>query len=153
MSKYPHSKIGIVYYVSGEYGDQPAIKIGISRGPAQRARQLRGELLAWHVGTGQTETDLHARFADCRLGGEWFSPTAALLTHITQIQAQNGGTTPDELTEALGLESITTIAARLDVDGLAAIDKRAEQEDRTRSDMIRRMLIYAVQNMPRGWRP
>lgn len=46
-----------------------------------------------------------------------------------------------------------TVAVRIGKGGLAAIDKRAEQEDRTRSDMIRRLLIYAVQNMPRGWRP
>jgi hypothetical protein len=55
--------------------------------------------------------------------------------------------------ETKGKEPRVTVAVRIGKGGLAAIDQRAEQEDRTRSDMIRRLLIYAVQNMPAGWRP
>lgn len=44
-------------------------------------------------------------------------------------------------------------AVRLSTDGLKFIDRRAEQEGVNRSEMIRRMLAYAAQNMPKGWKP
>jgi metal-responsive CopG/Arc/MetJ family transcriptional regulator len=50
-------------------------------------------------------------------------------------------------------EPRVTIAVRVSAAGLTAIDERAEEEDRTRSEIIRRMLAYAVQKMPRGWKP
>lgn len=50
-------------------------------------------------------------------------------------------------------EPRVTIAVRISVAGLRAIDQRAEDEDRTRSEMVRRMLAYAVAKMPKGWRP
>ena len=46
-----------------------------------------------------------------------------------------------------------TIAVRVSQAGLAAIDRRADEEDRTRSEIIRRMLAYATAKMPKGWRP
>ena len=46
-----------------------------------------------------------------------------------------------------------TIAVRVSEAGLAAIDQRAEEEDRTRSEIIRRMLAYATWKMPKGWKP
>lgn len=45
------------------------------------------------------------------------------------------------------------MAVRVSVAGLRAVDERAEEEDRSRSEMIRRMLAYAVWKMPRGWKP
>jgi predicted transcriptional regulator len=45
------------------------------------------------------------------------------------------------------------VAVRLSPDGLKKVDELAEREDRTRSEMIRRMLAYAAQNMPKGWKP
>lgn len=44
-------------------------------------------------------------------------------------------------------------ALRLSAEGIAVVDERAEQEGVNRSEMIRIMLIYAEQYMPRGWRP
>lgn len=46
-----------------------------------------------------------------------------------------------------------TVAVRLSPAGLALVDKRAAEDDRTRSDMVRRMLAYASTHMPRGWKP
>lgn len=47
--------------------------------------------------------------------------------------------------------------ARLDVrigaTGLAAIDQRAAQDGRDRSEWSRLALAYAVANMPPGWHP
>jgi hypothetical protein len=50
-------------------------------------------------------------------------------------------------------EPRTSVAVRISKTGLAAVDKRAARDKRTRSDMIRLMLIYAEANMPEGWRP
>lgn len=46
-----------------------------------------------------------------------------------------------------------TVAVRLSPDGLKKIDEMAEREDRTRSEMIRRLLAYAAKHMPKGWKP
>ena len=46
-----------------------------------------------------------------------------------------------------------TIAVRISPAGLRAVDKRAEDEDRTRSEIVRRMLAYAAVHMPHGWKP
>lgn len=46
-----------------------------------------------------------------------------------------------------------TVAVRISVDGLRAVDDIAAREDRSRSDVIRRMLAYAARHMPKGWRP
>ena len=45
------------------------------------------------------------------------------------------------------------VTVRMSPTGLKAIDEAAAREDRTRSDMIRRMLAYAAVHMPKGWRP
>jgi predicted DNA-binding protein len=154
VSNYPQGKVGIIYYLSGTYQDQPAIKIGISSNPTERARNLRGQILAWHEGTGQTETDLHARFVDDRLGGEWFMPAPTLLAHIAEIQAGNAGSSVEDLIDALGIDpALRVIALRLPQEERDVVDALAEQHDRSRSDMIRRMLIYALQNMPEYWVP
>lgn len=50
-------------------------------------------------------------------------------------------------------ETRVTIAVRVSEAGLRAIDERAEEEDRTRSEIVRRMLAYAVWKMPKGWKP
>lgn len=51
-------------------------------------------------------------------------------------------------------------ALRLSAEGLAHVDQRALDEGITirggepnRSEMLRIMLAYAAQNMPKGWRP
>jgi len=46
-----------------------------------------------------------------------------------------------------------TIAVRVSPNGLRAIDQRAVDDDRNRSEMIRRLLAFAVIHMPKGWRP
>lgn len=50
-------------------------------------------------------------------------------------------------------EARTQIAVRLTPEGLAAIEKRATADARTRSDTIRLMLAYAERHMPKGWVP
>ena len=97
MTGYRPDTAGIIYYLSGTYQGQEAVKIGISSSPNQRARQLRSELLAWHEGTRQTEIDLHTRFANDRLGGEWFAPTPVLLAHIANVQEQSPERTVNDL--------------------------------------------------------
>ena len=37
--------------------------------------------------------------------------------------------------------------------GATAIEKRAEAEQTSKSEMLRRMLAYAITKMPKEWRP
>jgi hypothetical protein len=50
-------------------------------------------------------------------------------------------------------EARVTIAVRVSKSALKMIDEMAEREDRSRSDVIRRLLAYGVWKMPPGWRP
>lgn len=45
------------------------------------------------------------------------------------------------------------VAFRLGREELTALDLLALQEGTDRSELIRRMLAYAAQHMPVGWRP
>lgn len=46
-----------------------------------------------------------------------------------------------------------TVSVKVSQTGLTAIDERAEEEDRSRSEIMRRMLAYATWKMPKGWKP
>lgn len=46
-----------------------------------------------------------------------------------------------------------TVTFRISGAGIAAIEARAGAEDVDRSEMIRRLLAYAVWKMPKGWKP
>lgn len=46
-----------------------------------------------------------------------------------------------------------TIAVRVTQAAADAVDAYAEAEDRTRSEIVRRMLTYASRTMPKGWKP
>lgn len=50
-------------------------------------------------------------------------------------------------------EKRVTIAVRITPAAVAVVDQWAEAEDRSRSDMVRRMLTYAARHMPKGWKP
>lgn len=45
------------------------------------------------------------------------------------------------------------VGVRVGENGLAWIDKEAERRGINRSEMIRQMLAYAKQHMPKGWKP
>jgi DNA-binding XRE family transcriptional regulator len=86
MTGYPRpDTAGIIYYVARLRADRLAVKIGFSGNATRRAAQLGGSLLAWHHGTGADEAAVHARFAGCALGGEWFAATPELLAHIAAL--------------------------------------------------------------------
>lgn len=81
----PHPKrTGEVYFVS----DGEHIKIGYSTAPKIRVADLQVSsgrelvLLGTISGGLDTERRLHARFAHCRVRGEWFSPTPELTAFI-----------------------------------------------------------------------
>ena len=45
------------------------------------------------------------------------------------------------------------VSFRIARPGLARVDDRAVVEHVERSEMIRRMLAYALRTMPKGWKP
>lgn len=75
-----------VYFIQPTVGG--LIKIGAAVDPQVRLRHLQTgcpvelALLATMPGTKKTEAELHARFADARIRGEWFEPTESLLAYI-----------------------------------------------------------------------
>lgn len=50
-------------------------------------------------------------------------------------------------------EPRTVVTLRISTAGLAAIDKVAARDHRSRSDAMRLMLAYASTHMPKGWTP
>jgi len=45
------------------------------------------------------------------------------------------------------------VAIRLSDEGIAHVDKLAEEQGVNRSEMIRRMVAFASAKMPKGWAP
>jgi hypothetical protein len=64
------------------------IKIGISRDPVRRARELNARLLVTEPGGRTREAQLHLLFAHHRIAGEWFRPAPDLLAYIEAISEE-----------------------------------------------------------------
>lgn len=79
---------GRVYFIQDGHG---RLKIGYSNDPAERLRSLQTAhgaeltLLGSIPGTIATERELHKRFADLRLTGEWFRAGDDLLAHVRKV--------------------------------------------------------------------
>ena len=75
----------MIYFIQSESGP---IKIGYSRSATQKLANLqicnleRLTLLGTVSGGRDKEADLHERFADLALGGEWFKANKDLLDYI-----------------------------------------------------------------------
>lgn len=84
-------KGGRVYFMRRATGEGP-IKIGCSRYPETRRKQiginLKAEmvLLAEVAGEFRDERRLHRQFADIRVEGEWFAPSAHLLATVERAK-------------------------------------------------------------------
>lgn len=77
-----------VYFIQGESGGP--IKIGITTDLAKRLKAIPYHeplrVLAILPGGHVQESELHQRFADLRLSGEWFRPERSLLDFIVSIK-------------------------------------------------------------------
>jgi predicted component of type VI protein secretion system len=75
-----------IYFAQASEGGP--VKIGTSRNPAARIRELSVasatglRLLTQEEGGRRDELELHRRFADARMHGEWFQPVPELLEYI-----------------------------------------------------------------------
>lgn len=81
---------GFVYFITD--GDRGTVKIGFSTDPKSRMASLQTstpsklELLATIEGDMQTERQLHQRFAEYRVSGEWFRLADDLVEFIESIK-------------------------------------------------------------------
>lgn len=80
----PLPRVDVVYYLRYDR----RVKIGTSGHPRRRLRSIRhDELLAFEPGDRAVEQRRHREFADIREGGEWFTLTEQLRTHIETLRA------------------------------------------------------------------
>lgn len=83
----------LVYFISGENGN---IKIGITQDIVKRMESLQCgssaklKLLAVARGGAKYEKELHERFSQARVRGEWFEPVPELLDLINLYGEQDG---------------------------------------------------------------
>lgn len=83
-SDLPLPRIDVVYYLRFDR----RVKIGTSMRPRQRLGSIRhDELLAFERGGRQLEQQRHREYAHIREGGEWFTLTRELRSHIKALQA------------------------------------------------------------------
>lgn len=86
---YTPQRKGFVYFVREENGP---IKIGWGQNPQRRMAGMqtgnprRLVLLGCMPATRKEERQLHARFADLRLAGEWFQPHEDILAFVETLQ-------------------------------------------------------------------
>lgn len=92
--RYPKDDRGTVYFLQCPAANG-AIKIGVTLKLAARLRSLEDtipcalRLLATVAGGRALEAQLHELFADHRLRGEWFSPSAALMALVAALRKAN----------------------------------------------------------------
>jgi hypothetical protein len=83
-------KKGHIYFI--QQGENGAIKIGYSTDPEKRLRTLRTaspyplQMRLVIEGSKKLEKELHDKFADCQLDGEWFEATDVLLRFMEEQQ-------------------------------------------------------------------
>lgn len=88
VGTYTRQQVGNVYFVREENGP---VKIGWGAKPRRRMAAMQSgnprrlHLLAYFPATRSVERDLHERFSDLRLSGEWFQPHPALLDYIDTL--------------------------------------------------------------------
>lgn len=103
-----------VYFI--QCGSTGAIKIGISRNPWRRITKMQSDcpgelsLLATLAGGRDEEEALHTRFAEARIRGEWYSPTAELLDLVGSLptparpgKVKTAANSPTLLAAAVGI--------------------------------------------------
>lgn len=81
----------VLYAYAIQAGEGGPVKIGVSKDPARRLRELqkanaeklRG-LAAWRV-LGLEEAQLHEEYAELRIHGEWFEPAWWLIDDMHRL--------------------------------------------------------------------
>ena len=80
----PLPRVDVVYYLRYD----TRVKIGTSRRPRQRLSSIRhDELLAFERGDRTLEQQRHREYATVREGGEWFTLTDDLRSHIAALRS------------------------------------------------------------------
>lgn len=79
-----------LYFI--QQGEEGPIKIGVSKHPDKRLRELQTAnavelvLLGTHKGIRSDEKRIHKMFENNRLSGEWFEPCLPLLSLVEELK-------------------------------------------------------------------
>lgn len=85
VTKNKSEDVASVYFIERDDG---LVKIGYSYDPVKRLSQLKQQhrcgmkILSTIQGARKLEQELHTKFADSRVEGEWFKPTGDLMSLI-----------------------------------------------------------------------
>lgn len=83
--------VGKVYFIQAENDVDAPIKIGFSKDVQARLRELQTAthtklcVLATTDGSIEDEAEIHARFANERILGEWFEASAGLRNYVARL--------------------------------------------------------------------
>ena len=126
-ARVPRRERGIVYYLLRSDGQ---IKIGTTENYADRSGNLRREhgplrLMTTEEGGRDRETQMHRRFRDLCVWGEWFRPELPLLTHIALLRRRllyAGAVKPD-----VGLDEVMAMIRALGSDWQLPASRKGPQ--------------------------
>lgn len=77
----------MIYFIQSDYAEG-FIKIGLATNLERRLEKLQ-------CATAQREQEIHERFRDLRVRGEWFRPDESLVSFIKETEAECLGGNPE----------------------------------------------------------
>lgn len=112
----------MIYYIQNK--ESKNIKIGFSEYPLMRLKALEQstktelELLALSEGNRKEEIELHAKFKELSLGGEWFKPGYKLIGHIENTRVRLSELTATSISKELLNEILKSLEDRNNLDDI-----------------------------------
>lgn len=139
----------MIYFLQVDIPNGP-IKIGYSRNPRRRVKGIRSgfpyrlRVLGYTLGSLARERRYHKLFSECRIRGEWFSPTAQLLRFI-----ERKAKTLRELLDDSGCEReiqhLTHVNCWLTVSEFTALNAAAKCEGISMSLLTRKAILWFLE--------
>lgn len=140
----------MIYFLQMRTGGP--IKIGYAESASRRIRQLQTGnptsliCLSLIEGTEENEAQIHERFRHLHARGEWFRPTKELRNYISTLESvvELKAIRPTGRQLRTRMPDCITQTVRLPNEMLSQVDRLANDERRTRGNMLRILLEDAL---------